>query len=136
MKRFFSILTSIVLGLMILTGIAAVSAYQDERDSLVSLHADGVLAFTADTVQIYVGHPTVSADSELPVTSDTNTVGNNSTEPNDNAAFVLNTSSKKIHKSSCASVSKIKDTNKAFTEDYAQAVADGFSPCNICFSES
>ena len=46
--------------------------------------------------------------------------------------YVLNTNSKKIHYASCSSVDDMKESNKAFTNDYNQAIADGYKPCGRC----
>ena len=47
-------------------------------------------------------------------------------------SYVLNTNSKKIHYASCSSVDDMKESNKAFTNDYDQAIADGYKPCGRC----
>ncbi len=48
-------------------------------------------------------------------------------------AYVLNTSSKKIHRPSCSSVSQIKDKNKkSVTEDRGVLISQGYSPCKNC----
>lgn len=50
--------------------------------------------------------------------------------------YVVNVSSKKIHLSSCASVSQMKPENrKEFSGDVDTLLADGYSFCNICFKE-
>lgn len=46
--------------------------------------------------------------------------------------YVLNTSTKKIHKSTCASVKRIKPENYATTTDYAGAIAQGYVQCKNC----
>ena len=46
--------------------------------------------------------------------------------------YVLNTNTMKIHYADCSSVKKIKDENKAYTNDYDKAIADGYSPCGNC----
>lgn len=46
--------------------------------------------------------------------------------------YVLNTSTKKIHKMSCASVKRIKPENYATTTDYEGAIADGYVQCKNC----
>lgn len=48
-------------------------------------------------------------------------------------AYILNTSSKKIHRPSCPSVSQIKDKNrKSVTEDRDVLISRGYSPCKNC----
>jgi competence protein ComEC len=46
--------------------------------------------------------------------------------------YVLNTSTMKIHYADCSSTKKIKDENKAYTNDYDKAIADGYKPCGNC----
>ena len=46
--------------------------------------------------------------------------------------YVLNTNTMKIHYAGCSSAKKIKDENKAYTNDYDKAIADGYSPCGNC----
>ncbi len=46
--------------------------------------------------------------------------------------YVLNTNTMKIHYADCSSVKKIKEENKAYTNDYDKAIADGYTPCGNC----
>jgi hypothetical protein len=46
--------------------------------------------------------------------------------------YVLNTNTKKIHKSTCSSAQKISANNYATTDDYDGAIADGYEPCKRC----
>ena len=46
--------------------------------------------------------------------------------------YVLNTNTKKIHLPECSSVDKMSESNKAYTDDYDKAIADGYEPCKIC----
>ena len=46
--------------------------------------------------------------------------------------YVLNTNTKKIHYESCSSVDDMKESNKAFTNDYDGAIAQGYKPCGRC----
>ncbi|MBQ7921550.1 MAG: hypothetical protein IJ325_03110 [Clostridia bacterium] len=138
MKKFLLCLTCAVVFFLILTGIAAVSAYHTNRMPSDSIPANGILAVSADSVSLSGGEVSLSGEAAVPSAgyddAVSETVGIGGT--NANSAYVLNTSSKKIHKSSCSSVSQIKDSNKAYTDDYAQAEEDGFSPCQICFAEN
>lgn len=47
-------------------------------------------------------------------------------------SYVLNTHTKKVHKSSCSDVKRISPENYATTDDLNQALADGYSPCQRC----
>ena len=69
-----------------------------------------------------------------PVTTTTTTVQQEQNIPVENSGttYVLNTNSKKIHYASCSSVDDMKESNKAFTNDYDQAIADGYIPCGRC----
>lgn len=46
--------------------------------------------------------------------------------------YVLNTSSKKIHFADCSSVDRMSEKNKAYTNDYEGAIAQGYTPCQNC----
>ena len=47
--------------------------------------------------------------------------------------YIVNTSSKKFHKPTCSSASKISDKNKAeITATREEMIADGYSPCGTC----
>lgn len=48
------------------------------------------------------------------------------------STYVLNTSTKKIHKAGCGSVASISEHNRAETDDYEAAIAEGYSPCGVC----
>ena len=52
--------------------------------------------------------------------------------PNGDNTYVLNTNTKKIHYENCSSVDQIKDKNKAYTDDYDSAIAQGYKPCGRC----
>lgn len=46
--------------------------------------------------------------------------------------YVLNTNTMKIHYADCSSVKKMKEENTAYTNDYDNAIADGYTPCGNC----
>ena len=46
--------------------------------------------------------------------------------------YILNTNSKKIHLPDCSAVDNMSDSNKAYTDDYDQAISEGYTPCKIC----
>ena len=46
--------------------------------------------------------------------------------------YILNTNTQKIHYPSCSAVKQMKDSNKAYTEDFDGAVASGYVPCKKC----
>lgn len=49
--------------------------------------------------------------------------------------YILNTNTKKIHYPSCSAVKQMKDSNKAYTEDFDGAIASGYVSCKKCISE-
>ena len=52
---------------------------------------------------------------------------------NADMTYILNTSSKKIHKPSCSSVSDMKDKNKKeTTQSRDELISDGYTPCKRC----
>lgn len=53
-------------------------------------------------------------------------------EPEQSTVYYLNTSTKKIHRSGCSSVSKIKDENKSTTYDYQSYLDNGYTWCGVC----
>ena len=46
--------------------------------------------------------------------------------------YILNTNSKKIHLPDCSAVDNMSDSNKAYSDDYDQAISEGYTPCKIC----
>ena len=64
-------------------------------------------------------------------TGTSNSVYDNPQQQN-TTSYVLNTHTKKIHKSSCGDVKRISPENYATTNDLNQALADGYSPCQRC----
>lgn len=92
----------------------------------------GTIVFTSDGSNISVNvNP---SEYTPPVTTTTTTAQQEQNIPDENGGttYVLNTNSKKIHYASCSSVDDMKESNKAFTNDYDQAIADGYTPCGRC----
>lgn len=92
----------------------------------------GTIVFTSDGSNISVN---VNPSEYTPpvVTTTTTAQQEQNTPVEDNSTtYVLNTNSKKIHYASCSSVDDMKESNKAFTNDYAQAITDGYKPCERC----
>jgi competence protein ComEC len=80
------------------------------------LHGDIVV--TSDGNRI-----AVSTEKNLPL----------ATEAPQSNEFVLNTSTKKIHRPTCSGVSKMKEENKrTFTGDKEQLLDSGYEPCKSC----
>lgn len=55
-----------------------------------------------------------------------------SAEKSNGITYVLNTNTKRIHYTDCASVKKIKPENYDTTDDFDKAISDGFKPCGNC----
>jgi len=51
---------------------------------------------------------------------------------NTTGTYCANKNSKIFHKSSCGSVSKMKDENKEFYSDRAELISKGYNPCKSC----
>lgn len=92
----------------------------------------GTIVFTSNGSNISVNvNP---SEYTPPVTTTTTTVQQEQNTPVEDSetTYVLNTNTKKIHYASCSSVDDMKESNKAFTNDYDQAIADGYKPCGRC----
>ncbi len=48
------------------------------------------------------------------------------------ASYVLNMNSKKIHRPDCSSVPTIAEKNLSYTDDFAGAIENGYTPCKVC----
>ncbi len=66
-------------------------------------------------------------------TGESSFMGTVTEETKSEVMYVLNTNSKKFHHISCSSVSKMKESNKAFSEKSRdELIADGYLPCGNC----
>ena len=92
----------------------------------------GTIVFTSDGSNIYIN--VKPSEYTPPATTTTTTTQQEQSSPVEDSGttYVLNTNSKKIHYASCSSVDDMKESNKAFTNDYDQAIADGYKPCGRC----
>lgn len=55
------------------------------------------------------------------------------TEVPSGTTYVLNTSSKRFHKTDCKSVNQMKESNRAYsTESAEKLVEQGYKPCGTC----
>lgn len=89
----------------------------------------GTIVFRSDGKDITVNNAPV--EYTPPVTTTTTQVTEPQEEPT-SVTYVLNTNTKKIHYPSCSSVDQMKEKNKAYTDDYAGAIAQGYVPCKNC----
>lgn len=103
----------------------------DRNISVYRTDLQGTIVFTSDGSEISVNvNP---SEYTPPITTTTTTQGEQENPTNDNGTtYVLNTSTKKIHYANCSSVDDMNEKNKAFTNDYEQAIADGYKPCGRC----
>lgn len=97
----------------------------------------GTIVFTSDGKNISVDKQPSAYQTSVQTTATTTqtTVQTTTTaaevEPV-GTQYILNTNTKKIHYPSCSAVKQMKDSNKAYTEDFDGAVASGYVPCKKC----
>lgn len=91
----------------------------------------GTIIFTSNGKDISVN---VKPTEYTPPVVTTTTTQAQVQPPNEGGGttYVLNTNTKKIHYESCSSVDDMKESNKAFTDDYDGAIAQGYKPCGRC----
>lgn len=92
----------------------------------------GTIIFTSDGSNISVNVKPSEYTPPDETTTTTTQQEQSSLVEDGGTTYVLNTNSKKIHYASCSSVDDMKESNKAFTNDYNQAIADGYKPCGRC----
>lgn len=91
----------------------------------------GTIVFTSDGSEISVS---VNPSEYTPPVETTTAVTKPQETPSQSSGttYILNTNTKKIHYSYCSSVKTMKESNKAYTEDYDGAIAAGYVPCKRC----
>lgn len=91
----------------------------------------GTIVFTSDgtTISVDKSPSEYKAPAETTVTTTQQAVV---TTSEGSYKYVLNTNTMKIHYTNCSSVKKMKEENKAYTNDYDKAIADGYTPCGNC----
>lgn len=90
---------------------------------------------TNDSVNGYRVSSPVSSASEMPDTisgNETEVQKESSKQNNKSSSFCGNKNSKVFHKSTCSSVSKMKDENKVFLSGRDAFISQGYSPCKAC----
>ncbi len=86
---------------------------------------------TSSQAETRTSYPVIQTTA--PIVTSAATQANNFTPLNDNSTtYVLNANSKKIHYVDCPSVNNMKEENKVFTDDYEDAVNQGYEPCRRC----
>ena len=93
----------------------------------------GISSTTAPVTQAPAIPPTTAHPTE-PTTMPQETVPPTTTPVDpENATYVLNTSSMKIHKPKCGSVETIKEENRKYTNlTREELIAQGYEPCGRC----
>ena len=92
----------------------------------------GTIVFASDGKNISVDKKPSEYTPVITTTTAITTVQVQEERQNGDNTYVLNTNTKKIHYESCSSVDQIKDKNKAYTDDYDSAIAQGYKPCGRC----
>ena len=92
----------------------------------------GTIVFTSDGKNISVNKKPLEYTPVITTTTAITTVQVQEKQQSRDITYVLNTNTKKIHYESCSSVDQIKDKNKAYTDDYDSAIAQGYKPCGRC----
>ena len=107
------------------------NSYGHPSDAVLKrLAAKGVEVFRTDlqgTIVITSDGASISADK-----SPSGSAAATTAETTAAYKYVLNKGTMKIHYASCPSVADIKEENKVYTDDYAKAIADGYTPCGSC----
>lgn len=104
----------------------------DKRIRTYRTDLQGTITFYSDGESITVNKEPIPYDPPINPTSSADAEQSAASAPPDDAIYILNTSTKRIHYPSCTSVDTIKEKNKAYTDDYADAISRGYNPCNIC----
>lgn len=92
----------------------------------------GTIVFASDGKNISVDKKPSEYTPVITTTTAITTVQVQEERQNGDNTYVLNTNTKKIHYENCSSVYQIKDKNKAYTDDYDSAIAQGYKPCGRC----
>ena len=112
--------------------------YSGDIPSLYSKTAETTIIFISDgkTISVNVKPSEYKEVVETTVATTTapkvTTVTTKQSETPAKTTYVLNTNTKKIHFAECSSVRDMKEENKAFTDNYDKAIADGYKPCGRC----
>ena len=117
------------------------------EDTLSRLRDVGALVYRTDlqgTITCNSDGHTLSFETEKNVTADgldrsmlIASAGPMSTFNHGKQEYVLNTRSKKIHLPDCASVEKMKDKNKAYSNETIEELeSQGYSPCGNCHPDT
>lgn len=103
----------------------------DRNIDIFRTDLQGTIVFTSNAKNIWVNKNPLEYTPVVTTTTAITTVQVQEQQSRD-ITYVLNTNTKKIHYESCSSVDQIKDKNKAYTDDYDGAIAQGYKPCGRC----
>ncbi len=104
--------------------------YVKTADDAVSTEEITVTVLEAETTtEAETTEKETNAPAAVPNTPETT---KSATTEKKSVEYVLNTNTKKIHKSSCGSVEDIEPENRATTNDFNEAIDQGYEPCKRC----
>ena len=102
----------------------------DELGTIVSVSDGKTITFdTNNTASVSVTSQNTEASNNAAANS---TASNTPSSEETGITYVLNTNSKKIHLPECSSVNQISDKNKGYTDNYDEAIKEGYTPCKVC----
>lgn len=102
----------------------------DELGTIVSVSDGKTINFDTNNT---AGVPGTSQNTEASNNAAANNTASNTPSSEETGiTYVLNTNSKKIHLTECSSVNQISDKNKGYTDNYDEAIKEGYTPCKIC----
>ena len=100
----------------------------DELGTIVSVSNGKTITFD-NTAGVSGGSQNTEASNNA---ASNNTTSNTPSSEETGITYVLNTDSKKIHLPECSSVNQISDQNKGYTDNYDEAIKEGYTPCKVC----
>ena len=102
----------------------------DELGTIVSVSDGKTINFDTNNT---AGVPGTSQNTEASNNAAANSTASNTPSSEETGiTYVLNTNSKKIHLPECSSVNQISDKNKGYTDNYDEAIKEGYTPCKVC----
>ena len=102
----------------------------DELGTIVSVSDGKTITFdTNNTASVSGGSQNTEASNNAAAN---NTASNTPSSEETGITYVLNKNSKKIHLTECSSVNQISDKNKGYTDNYDEAIKEGYTPCKVC----
>ena len=85
------------------------------------------------TIDYATGESALASDVPETGTGDTESVGSDPAQEQEQTTYILNTSSRKFHLPDCSSVSSMKEENKStYTGSREDLIEQGYEPCGQC----